>query len=236
MKRDRPFVTANFAITADGRISTRNQTPADFSSPRDKHRLLEIRATCDAVLAGVTTIATDNMTMGLPDEGLRAAREKKGLPPYPLRVLVSASGRIDPELKVFSRDFSPIVVFSTTRMSRAVQMSLLCHADLYLSQGTVDLAWMMQVLRRELGVKRLVCEGGARVFRALLEAGLVDELHVTVCPRVFGGAKAPTLTGIAGGFLPRSASLELREMDVIDDECFLRYRVAHGPISRRRHR
>jgi len=236
VNRDRPFVTANFAITADGRISTRRHTPANFSSPRDKHRLHEIRATCDAVLAGVKTIATDNMTMGLPDEALRAAREKKGLPPYPLRVLLSASGRIDPGLKVFSRDFSPIVIFTTTRIPRAVQMSLLCSADLYLSHGTVNLVDMMQVLRRHLGVKRLVCEGGARVFRALLEAGLVDELHVTVCPRVFGGAKAPTLTGLAGDFLPQSTSLELQEMDVIDDECFLRYRVAHGSISRRRHR
>jgi len=49
-KLARPFVTANFALTWDGRISTRRGTPSDFSSKKDKHRLVEIRAQCDAVL------------------------------------------------------------------------------------------------------------------------------------------------------------------------------------------
>ena len=70
----RPFVTANFAITADGRISTRNLTPATFSSPRDKRRLLEIRAACDAILVGARTLSADSMTLGIPAD-LRAARE-----------------------------------------------------------------------------------------------------------------------------------------------------------------
>lgn len=226
MKRDRPFVTANFAITADGRISTRNATPATFTSPRDKRRLLEIRATCDAVLAGMRTIATDQMTMGLPADDLRAAREAKGLPAYPTRVLLSAGGRIDPKLRVFERDFSPIVIFSTTRMPRRIREALAGKATLHLHEGEVDLAAMMRTLRREHGVKRVVCEGGAHVFRALLTADLIDELHVTISPRIFGGTNAPTLTGIAGAYLPRSTRLTLREMSVIDSECFLRYRTA----------
>lgn len=225
MKRDRPFVTANFAITADGRISTRNATPADFSSPRDKRRLLEIRAACDAVLAGAKTIATDRMTMGLPAADLRAAREARGLPPHPIRVLLSASGRIDPSMRVFEHDFSPIVIFSTARMPLSTREALAAKATLHLHEGHIDLAAMLRTLRGEHGVKRLVCEGGARVFRALVEAGLVDELHVTVTPRIFGGAKAPTLTGVAGGFLSRSTALKLRDMSVFDGECFLRYRM-----------
>lgn len=62
----RPFVTANFAVTADGRISTRNFTPSDFSSKRDKRRLVKIRAACDAVLVGARTLAADTMTLGIP--------------------------------------------------------------------------------------------------------------------------------------------------------------------------
>jgi riboflavin biosynthesis pyrimidine reductase len=84
---------------------------------------------------------------------------------------------------------------------------------------------MLATLRGEYGVKRLVCEGGAQVLRSLLAADLVDELHTTLCPRVFGGVKAPTLTGLAGAFLPRSISLRLTEREVVDGECFLRYRV-----------
>lgn len=227
MKPARPFVTANFALTWDGRISTRKGTPSDFTSPRDKRRLLEIRAGCDAVLASAKTIAADRMTMGLPAKDLRAARTARGRPRYPLRVLLSNSGRISPTLRVFARDYSPIVIFSTTAMPQRTRAALSTKADVWLyDRPSVDLADMLATLRREYRVRRIVCEGGAQIFRALLTAGLIDELHVTLAPRIFGGMKAPTLTGIAGEFLPRSVPLVLEKMEVRDGECFLRYRIA----------
>lgn len=223
----RPFVTANFALTWDGRISTRRGTPADFSSKRDKRRLLEIRAPCDAVLASAKTIAADGMTMGLPDAALRAARVARGQRAYPLRVLLTNSGRIDSTLRLFTTTLSPIVIFSTTRMPARIRTALAPHADVWLHESaSVNLASMLAALRADYGVRRLVCEGGAQIFRALLTAGLVDELHVTLCPRIFGGVKAPTLTGLAGAFLPASVPLTLKKMEIIDGECFLRYRVA----------
>lgn len=226
-KRSRPFVTANFALTWDARISTRRGTPSDFSSPRDKRRLIEIRSECDAVLASVKTIGADNMTMGLPDPVLRRSRVGRGQSPYPLRVLLTNSGRIDPALRIFEKDFSRIVIFSTVRMPARTRHALAAKADLWLHEApAVNLPAMLATLRVEYGVKRLVCEGGAQVFRSLLAAGLVDELHVTLAPRLFGGKDAPTLTGIARDFLPTSVALRLREMKTEEGECFLRYRVA----------
>lgn len=219
----RPFVTANFAMTADGRISTRNFTPADFSSRRDKRRLSEIRATCDAVLAGVRTVAADNMTMGLPVEELRAERIASGLPPYPTRVLASRSGHIDPGLRVFSRDFSPIVVFATDQMLPTIRAALAEKATLHLHEQ-LDLRRMLRTLRAEHGIRRLVCEGGPQLFRAMLLEELIDELHLTITPRIFGGIGAPTVTGLAGAFFPHSVAWEMEAMEVIGEECFLRYR------------
>ena len=222
----RPFVTANFAITWDGRVTTRKHTPADFSSKRDKRRLTEIRATADAVLVGASTVAADKMTMGISDEALRAARAKRQQPPHPLRVIVSNSGRIAPDLRVFTKDFSPIVVFSTTRMTAPTRTALAAKAELWLHESpTVNLPAMLATLRCDYGVKRVVCEGGPRLLRALLTAQLVDEIHLTLCPRLFGGTAAPTLTGFADDFFPKSARCTLREMQVIGGECFLRYRV-----------
>ena len=227
MKRDRPFVTANFAITADGRISTRNLTPADFSSKLDKRRLVEIRAKCDAVMATAKTIASDNMTMGLPAEDLRSARVKKGMAPYPTRVLLTNSGKISPDLRLFTKDFSPIVIYSTEQMPAPVREALSGKATLHLHPGKrVDLNEMLRSLRRDHGVKRMVCEGGAQIFRALLEAELVDELYLTITPRVFGGRRAPTLTGIAGEYLRGSTYLKVREVSPVKYECFLRYTIA----------
>ena len=225
-KPARPFVTANFALTWDGRISTRRGTPADFSSKSDKRRLVEIRARCDAILVSAKTLAADNMSMGLPDASLRAARTARGQLAYPLRVLLTNSGRIDPALRLFTKTFSPIVIFSTTRMPARTRAALAALADVWLHESeSVNLPAMLATLRTDYGVKRLVCEGGAQIFRALLTAGLVDELHATLCPRIFGGEKAPTLTGLPGAFHPASVPLTLKKMEVIGGECFLRYRV-----------
>src|SRR4029453_13916669 len=170
----------------------------------------------------VKTVTSDNMTMGLPAEELRAQRVAAGRPAYPVRVLLTNRGRLNPNLRVFTKSFSPIVIFSTTRMPLPIREALTGKAILHLDKSDhVDLVEMMLTLRKEHGVKRLVCEGGAEVFRSLLEADLVDELHVTVCPRVFGGVKAPTITGLSGAYLPSSKKLKLRDMEVHDGECFL---------------
>jgi riboflavin-specific deaminase-like protein len=222
----RPRVSANFAITWDGRVSTRRRTPADFSSPTDKARFLEIRARADAVLVSARTAAADHMTIGMPNAALREERVARGQAPHPLRVLLSNTGRIDPALRVFEKTFSPIVIFSTTRMLQRVRAQLAPLAELHLYESAqVNLAHMLTTLRREFGVRRAHCEGGGTLFRGFLEQNLVDDLYLTFCPRIFGSANAPTLTGPPGEFLPKSIAWKLMKMETIGDECFLKYRA-----------
>ena len=225
-KRQRPFVIATFAMTVDGKITTRNFSRVDFTSHEDKLHLFRERALGDAVLIGHTTVARDNVRLGLPQEELRKARIKRGQPPYPLRVIVSNEGKIDNRLKIFQSDISPIVIFSTTRMPRKYRCALVEKATLHLSNSLhVDLAEMLHKLRSEYKVRTVACEGGATLFRSLLEQGLVDQLNLTVAPYLFGGADAPTLTGLSKEFLPKSVHCSLLDMRVVGDECFLTYRV-----------
>ncbi len=145
-----------------------------------------------------------------------------------MRVIVSNEGRIDPELKIFQADISRIVIFSTTRMPRKYQVALREKATLRLSEArTVDLARMLQVLRSEYGVRRVACEGGAELFRGLLELQLVDQLNLTIAPYIFGGKGAPTLTGRGTEFLPASVRCSLIEMRVVGEECFATYRLRY---------
>ena len=223
----RPFVTVNFAVTADGKISTRKRTPSDFSTPGDKRRLLEIRATCDAILVGARTLASDTMSMGLPADDLKAARVKQGKPTHPWRVIVSNSGKFSPELKVFHTPKLPTPIVFTTRAmpSRSITaLASLCDLYLHLSEK-VNLRAMLMTLREDYGVKRVVCEGGGTLLHALLADDLVDELHVTMCPRVFGGTKAPTMTGAGTSFLPASVALKLDHFEPMGDELFTRWKV-----------
>ena len=221
-----PFVAVTFAMTVDGKVTTKNYSAVDFTSREDKAHLIRQRALGDAVLVGHGTIKNDNVRLGIPQEELRQERTARGQAPYPLRVIVSNKGRINPGLKIFETDFAPIIIFSTTRMPRPTREQLREKATLYLSQARrVDLRWMLQELRYDYKVKHVACEGGPALFRSLLEQGLVDQLNLTIAPFLFGGKNAPTLTGTTMDFLPRSVCCSLKEMRVVGDECFLTYRV-----------
>ena len=216
-------------MTADGKITTREYAPIDFTSREDKMHLLRQRALADAVLIGHSTLKKDNVRLGLPKGELRDERIARGQTPSPLRVVVSSEGRIDPELKIFQSDIAPIVIFSTTRMPRRTQKTLREKATLHLSEAReVDLTWMLRQLRSDYNVRSVACEGGAVLFRSMLELGLIDQLNLTIAPFLFGGAKAPTLTGVSTDFLPASVRCSLKDMRVIGDECFLTYRIKTG--------
>src|SRR6266436_2705012 len=184
-KHQRPFVVATFAMTADGKVTTRKLTPVDFTSREDKLHLFRQRALADAVLIGHTSLKRDNVRLGLPAE-LQEARTKRDQSRGPLRVIVSNEGRIDDRLKIFQSDISPILIFSTKRMPRKKQEALRKKATLHLSNARhVNLAAMLETLRSRYKVRRLACEGGPTLFRALLEQGLIDQLNRTIADECF---------------------------------------------------
>jgi riboflavin-specific deaminase-like protein len=216
-------------MTVDGKITTRDFTPVDFTSPEDKQHLFRQRARSDAVMIGHSTLKRDNVRLGLPAE-LAEERIKRGQTKAPLRVIVSNEGRIDHQLKIFQSDpakAGPILIFSTKRMPKDVRSALReKNATLHLSETKdVDLVEMLRILRRDYKVRRIACEGGPILFRSLLKLGLVDELNLTIAPYLFGGADAPTLTGLSKEFLPASVHCVMTDMRVVGDECFLTYRI-----------
>jgi riboflavin-specific deaminase-like protein len=232
-KRQRPFVVATFAMTVDGKVTTKNLSPVDFTSREDKLHLFRQRALADAVLLGHTSLKRDNVRLGLPAD-MQETRVKRGQSRCPLRVIVSNAGRIDHRLKIFQSDVSPIIIFSTKRMPRKYEGALEKKATLHLSNSKhVDLAGMLETLRKKYGVRTVACEGGPTLFRSLLELGLIDRLNLTIAPYMFGGAKAPTLTGVSRKFLPASVHCSLSDMHTLGDECFLTYRIRR-PRRRRK--
>jgi len=227
-KRQRPFVSATFAMTVDGKITTKKFPPVDFTSREDKLHLFRQRALADAVLIGHSTLKRDNVRLGVPQADLREARIKRGQTPYPVRVIVSDKGKIDNRLNIFQSDISPIIIFSTKRMPQKYQDALAQKAILHLSDAEhVDLAAALHTLRDKYKIRTVACEGGPTLFRSLLERGLVDQLNLTIAPYMFGGAKAPTLTGLSKEFLPASVHCALIDMRVVGEECFLSYRIKH---------
>jgi len=234
--RNRPFVVATFAMTADGKVTTKNFGPVDFTSREDKLHLFRQRALADAVLLGHTSLERDNVRLGIPAE-MQDLRIKRGQSRSPLRVIVSNKGKIDDRLKIFHSGISPIIIFSTKRMPLKNQEALRKTATLHLTAAKeVDLAAMLKTLRDQYKIRMLACEGGPTLFRALLEQGLVDQLNLTIAPYMFGGVNAPTLTGLSKDFLPASVHCSLIEMRRVGDECFLTFRIKHRRLRQSRTR
>ena len=184
------------AMTADGKIATANRVIHSFGSTRDLEHLYELRATADAILCGARTVEISEATLGNGGEKYRRRRLKNGLPEYPLRVLVSGSGSIDPSAKIFQKHFSPVVILTTERApaKRLAVLRSLADEVKICGKKEVDFRAALRWLRSEWKINRLLCEGGGELNDALFRAGLVDEVHTTICPKIFGGRTAPTIT------------------------------------------
>ncbi len=217
------------AMSADGKIATANRAVSTFSSGSDHNHLYKLRATADAVMSGARTVDLNNYTLGPGAERFRKLRLRRGLAEYNLRVIVSGSGSVSPRSEIFRHRFSPILVFTSERASESALKKLRAVADEVKVVGAdeVDFPAALRWLRRERSVKRLLCEGGGKLNDALFRAGLVDELHLTICPRVIGGRQAPTIAdGL--GFSHLSGALQLRLVSTkrVGDELFCLFRRA----------
>lgn len=192
---DRPFVLVNMAMTADGKIATANRRVSSFGSAADEENLYRLRATADAVMNGARTADLNPIDMGPGPEKWRRARRRRGLAEQNLRVIVSGSGTLDVGARVF-REGSPAPIVITTETAphtRLVELRAVAAAVLSVGRGEVDWPAALRWLRERWNVRRLLCEGGGALNDALFRAGVVDELHLTICPVLVGGRAAPTI-------------------------------------------
>ncbi len=218
-----PFVFSNFAMTADGKIAFAKDHFVPFGSARDSRHMMELRATADAVLSGARTVEVTETILGTGGEKFRRQRLKNGLSEYPLRIIASGAGSIDPGAKIFKKCFSPVIVLTTERASKARLRCLRAVADVEIFGGKeLDFRAAFRWLRRKWNVRRLLCEGGGELHGTLIHAGLVDELHLTICPKIFGGRHAPTIADAQGCLkLAEAARFRLVSAKANGDELFV---------------
>ncbi len=226
--RSLPFVLLNVATTADGKLAPANRRYVPFSSQRDQEHLLELRATADAVMSGARTVDLYPVSLGPGPAKYRRLRKKRGLAEYNLRIIVSGSGTISPKAAIFKKRFSPIIILTSGQASAANLKKFRTLADevKVFGKKELDFPAAFRWLRKKWNVKRLLCEGGGELNGALFEANLVNELHLTLCPAIFGGRTAPTLSdGTGVEKLTKATRLKLKSQKRIGDEQFLIYQI-----------
>jgi 2,5-diamino-6-(ribosylamino)-4(3H)-pyrimidinone 5'-phosphate reductase len=223
-----PFVFLNLAMTADGKIASANRVIPSPGSPRDIAGLMELRTYADAVLSGARTVDLNDASLGPGGAKYRRMRLRRGLAEYNIRIIVSGSGSIDPDAGIFKKKhLSPVIVLTSGRVSKGRLQTLQRLATDVKSFGDdeIDFRAAFAWLRAKWKVKRLLCEGGGELNGALFSARLVDELHLTICPYIFGGQHAPTICDGEGfTHLKDAFQMRLHSMKRIDDELFLVFR------------
>jgi riboflavin-specific deaminase-like protein len=161
--------------------------------------------------------------LGAGGEKFRKQRLINGLAEYNLRVIVSGSGSIDPAAEIFKKRFSPVIVLTTGRASAKKLARLRALADEVevFGEREINLRSAASWLRVKRGVKRLLCEGGGELNDALFRADMVDEINLTICPKIFGGGSAPTIAdGLGFQRLTKAANFELTSIKCEKAELF----------------
>lgn len=211
------------AMTADGKIATANRAVHSFGSEKDLAHLYELRATADAILCGARTVEISGTILGNGGEKYRKLRLKNGRAEYPLRVIASGGGSISPLATIFQKKFSPVIVLTTQRTSEKNLERLRAVAGEVKICGKTEINFhaALRWLRKKWGVKRLLCEGGGELNDALFRAGLMDEVHLTFCPKIFGGRWAPTMAdGLGVKDLAQAIEFRRTSARRVNDELF----------------
>jgi riboflavin biosynthesis pyrimidine reductase len=213
---DRPRVLVDMVASADGR-STVTDSSRVLGGPADLALLLELRTVADAVLVGGATVRAEGYArlVGAPER--RERRRGAGLAEDPPAVIVSRSMDLPWGAGLFAAAEQPVIVYTGLETPSAPEVAapveLVRLPEPTLAAALADL--------RGRGVRCVLCEGGPSLNRALLAAGLVDELFLTLSPVLVGDDDAPTIVG--GEALPEPVALELRWVCEAEGELYLRY-------------
>jgi riboflavin-specific deaminase-like protein len=220
---DRPYTVTNFALTVDGRATIDGRS-GPIGSETDTAVLVGLRTRVDAVMIGAGTMRVERYGPPVADPAKRERREREGLPHHPLMVIVSDSLELPWDAELFTAGQGRVLIFTSSDRDppeTATPVKVERH------DHTVDLVAAMRHLRRERGVRALLSEGGPHLHAQLVAAELVDELFITVAPKLQGGAGP----GLVEGLPERTRGLELAWLLADEGELFARYRYVGGSAA-----
>jgi riboflavin biosynthesis pyrimidine reductase len=217
--QERPFVFLNMVASVDGRGAIGGRTQA-LGSETDTLLLAELRTLADAVLIGSGTLRAEGYAKLVGNPERVARRAAAGRPATPPAVLLSRSLDLPWDAGLFAAPDQPALVYTEADAeppATVAPLELVRLAECTPGAALGDL--------RARGIRALLCEGGPTLNGALLAAGLVDELFLTISPLLAGNAEAPRI--VEGPDLPEPLALALEWVLHHDDELYLRYRIRH---------
>lgn len=213
---DGQWLRANMVSTADGAASVNGVTRA-ISSDADRQVFALLRALCDVILVGAATVREERYKPARPRELWAHLRD--GRPSTAPIAVVSRRLDIDPDSPLITAApaHARTLVITTADSPADVRAELARHADVIIAgQETVDFKLAVTALA-DRGYQLILAEGGPHLLAQLVEAGLLDELCLTISPLMAG----PGAARIVAGALPAAQPLPLSLAHVLEDDGFL---------------
>jgi 2,5-diamino-6-(ribosylamino)-4(3H)-pyrimidinone 5'-phosphate reductase len=222
----RPVVIVNVAMSADGKLSTRERRQVKISGMEDFARVDRLKAGCDAVMVGIGTVLADDPSLTVKNPDLKKQRTDEGRPEHPVRVVIDSRARTPPTASILSKGDGLRVVAVSGRADPDRVAALRGKATVIVAgENEVNLARVLDELGA-MGIRSLMAEGGGTLIAGLVRAGLVDEFYTYVGSIVIGGKDAPTPADGPGWTKEAEfARLTLAEVTRMDDGVLLHWTV-----------
>jgi len=215
---DRPWVAVNMVSTLDGRGALKGDTKG-LGSKADSHHLLTLRTRFDAILIGAGTMRAERYGRISSRPEFREAREREGLAPDALAVIISGDLDVPWDAPLFTNGGGKVLVVTRSgddAPETETPVEILRDAD------GIELVDVLRALRQDYGVRALLCEGGPSILGQLAAADLVDELFLTFTPLLTGGPAPHILEGV----LDVPKEMALTSLLEAEGDLFTRYRRA----------
>ena len=190
----RPFITAKFAMSLDGKIATHAGDSKWITGDKARWHVHKMRASTDAIMVGIGTVLADDPRL--------TARDEKGNPLdwQPLRVVVDSRGRLPGTSRLLSEPGETLVAVGSDVDGLEVgsHNNNVEFRPIPLRDGHIDLERLIEFLADKRNVSSIMVEGGGTLLGALFDIGLVDRVVAFVAPTVIGGKGAPSPVGGSG--------------------------------------
>lgn len=217
----RPYITAKFAASLDGRIAAASGDSKWITGPAARARAHELRQECDAIIVGVDTVIADDPSL--------TARPASGAPAHPLRVVLDSRGRTPPGAKIISGGLPGRTLIATTDAAAPHWRAALERRDVEIValpalENGVSLPALIDCLAAR-GLLHLMVEGGGRTLGSFFRENFVDEVWAFLAPRIIGGDGRPAIDGFGVGDLAGSPAFHTPQIEHLDGDILIRGQI-----------
>lgn len=233
--RGRSYVTAQWAMTLDGKMATHTGDSYWVSGPEALVWLHNLRDRVDAILIGSRTARIDNpqLTVRLtPEQRTYQRIPRQG----PLRVVLASRGLLPNHLKLLQTDDTArtcVIVgenydreLSLALQERGIDV-IQVASD---TQGHIDIGSALDALGQR-GIVHVLLEGGAHLLGSAFDQSLIDHVVAFIAPKLIGGSNAPSpIQGHGLALMKAAAHLKNMRSQLLGEDILIEGEMQYSTI------